>query len=146
MRFLILYVSNDRWHNRRTHAERPITLLPRELVPFFARPSRRIRFDGGNCLGQSHDWWELDQEMSVILHTADGMDENPVLLANARGVGPYLRLKIRGNGFAPILGAEHDMNYVLSVGVGHVSHLRRLPFYTRSIRLNPEKRRRRDTS
>jgi len=146
MLFLILYVPNDRWHNRRTHAERPITLLPGELVPFVVRPSSRIRFDGGNRLGQSHDWWELDEEMSVILHTANGMNENPVLFANTRRVSPYLRLKIRGNGFAPIFRAEHDMNYVLSVGVGHVSHLRRLPFYTRSIRLNPEKRRRRDTS
>src|SRR5260370_38795946 len=100
MLFLILYVSNDRWHNRRTHAERPITLLPRELVPFFVRPSRRIRFDGGNCLGQRHDWRELDEEMSGILHTADGTNENPVLLATTRGVDPYLRVNISEHRFA----------------------------------------------
>jgi hypothetical protein len=58
------------------------------------------------------------------------MDENPYLLANARRVGPYLRLKFRGDGSAPILGAEHDTNHVLSVGVGHVSHRQCLPFYT----------------
>src|SRR6266851_2410549 len=68
--------------------------------------------------------------MSVILHAANGVDENPLLLANARRVGPYLRSKFCRDGFAPILGAEHDMNYILSVGVRHVSHLRCLPFYT----------------
>src|SRR5216683_6842501 len=68
--------------------------------------------------------------MSVILHAANGVDENPLLFANARRVGPYLRSKFCRDGFAPILGAEHDMNYILSVGVRHVSHLRCLPFYT----------------
>src|SRR5260370_19715826 len=68
--------------------------------------------------------------MSVILHAANGVDENPLLLANARRVGPYLRSKFCRDGFAPILGAEHDMNYILSVGVRHVSHLRCWPFYT----------------
>src|SRR5713226_9768362 len=68
--------------------------------------------------------------MSVILHAANGVDENPLLLANARRVGPYLRSKFCRDGFAPILSAEHDMNYILSVGVGHVSHLRCWPFYT----------------
>src|SRR6266571_2792302 len=72
----------------------------------------------------------LDEEMSVILHAANGVDENPLLLANARRVGLYLWSKFCRDGFAPILGAEHDMNYILSVGVGHVSHLRCLPFYT----------------
>src|SRR6266487_1972624 len=68
--------------------------------------------------------------MSVILHAANGVDENPLLLVNARRVGPYLRSKFCRDGFAPILGAEHDRNYILSVGVRHVSHLRCLPFYT----------------
>src|SRR5216683_636898 len=68
--------------------------------------------------------------MSVILHAANGVDENPLPFANARRVGPYLRSKFCRDGFAPILGAEHDMNYILSVGVRHVSHLRCLPFYT----------------
>src|SRR5258708_5867864 len=68
--------------------------------------------------------------MSVILHAANGVDENPLLLANARRVGPYLRSKFCRDGFAPIVGAEHDMNYILSVGVRHVSHLRCWPFYT----------------
>src|SRR6266852_6114137 len=68
--------------------------------------------------------------MSVVLHTANRMDENPELLANARRVRPYLWLKVCGNGFPPVLGAEHHVHYVLSVGVGHASHLRCSPFYT----------------
>src|SRR5260370_17879646 len=68
--------------------------------------------------------------MGVFLHTANGMDENPLPFANARRVGPYLRSKVCGNGFASILGAEHNMDHVLGVGVRHVSRLRRWPFYT----------------
>jgi hypothetical protein len=42
-------------------------------------------------------------------------------------------LKFPGNGLAPLFRAEYNMNHVLRVCVGHVSHLRRLPFlYTRS--------------
>src|SRR5260370_8792927 len=68
--------------------------------------------------------------MGVFLHTANGMDENPLPFANARRVGPYLRLKVCGNGFASILGAEHNMDHVLGVGVRHLSRLRRWPSYT----------------
>src|SRR5260370_29885772 len=68
--------------------------------------------------------------MSVILYAANGVDENPLLLANARRVGPYLRSKFCRDGFAPILGAEHDMNYILRVGVSDGSHLGCWPFYT----------------
>src|SRR6266852_4883062 len=51
MRFLILYISNYHWHNRRAHAKRRVPLLPRELVTFFVCPPRRIRFDRANRLG-----------------------------------------------------------------------------------------------
>src|SRR5260370_42253672 len=67
--------------------------------------------------------------MGVVLHTANGMDENPLPFANARRVGPYLRLKVRRNGFASILGAEHNMDHILGIGVRHVSHLRCSAFY-----------------
>jgi len=68
--------------------------------------------------------------MNVIFRTPDGMDENPLPFADTRRVAPDFRLKFCGNGFAPFLGAEYNMNYVLGVGVGRVSHLRCLPFYT----------------
>ncbi len=62
--------------------------------------------------------------MNVIFHPSHGMNQNAELLANTFGVGPHARLKFPGEGIAPILGAEHNMNHILSVGVGQVSHLR----------------------
>jgi hypothetical protein len=125
MRFLILYVSNDSWSVGGTHAECRIALLPRELMTSIVCPSRGIRFDGEQRLGQGHDGRELDEEMNVVLYAANGMNENPLVFANACRIGPQSRLEFRGNGLAPVLGAEDDMDHVLGVGVRHVSRLRR---------------------
>src|SRR5712692_5661223 len=64
--------------------------------------------------------------MNVVLHAANGMDENAEVFADACRIGPHFRLEFRRNGFAPVFGAEDHMNCVLGVCVGHVSHLRRL--------------------
>jgi hypothetical protein len=68
----------------------------------------------------------LDKEMCMVLHSADGVNENSKLKANSRRVRPHARLHLPLNGFPLILRAEHNMNHILSVRVGHVSHLRRL--------------------
>jgi hypothetical protein len=66
--------------------------------------------------------------MNVILYASHGMNQNAEILANTRGVGPHARLKFWRDGFPPVLRAEYDMNHALSIGVGHVSHLRRLKY------------------
>ena len=65
----------------------------------------------------------------MVLHSADGMNEHPVVLANACDVRPHPRLEISFDCFATILGAEHNVNDVLDVRVGHVSRLRRSASY-----------------
>ena len=124
MRFLIADVANDHGNNGSAHAEGRVALLPCELVAFLVGPSRGIRFDGENRLGQCQDRWNLDEEMNVIFHSAHGMNKNSVFFANTCCVGPDARLKFLGDGFAAVFGAEDNMNYVLSVCVGHVPHLR----------------------
>ena len=80
MRFLILYVSNDGWNNRRAHAICRIALLPRELLPFFVRPLRGIRFDGGDGLGKPGD----RREVSLTLKNLPSLRANESCQINIR--------------------------------------------------------------
>lgn len=50
---------------------------------------------------------------------ADGLRENRVIFANAGDVGPESWLKIFGDGFAAVFGAEDDVDGVLRVGMRH---------------------------
>src|SRR5262245_18743019 len=53
------------------------------------------------------------------------MDENLLLLADTSQIGPQSGLRCFGNQLAPLLGAEHHVDGVVGVGMGHVSRLRR---------------------
>jgi hypothetical protein len=66
--------------------------------------------------------------MNVILISANSVNEDSKLVANTDRVRPHSRLEISCDDFAPILGAKHDMNYILRMRVEHVPHLRRLRF------------------
>jgi len=125
MRFLILYVTNDRGDDRTTHAKCPISLLPCEFVAFLTCPSGRVRFDGKNRLGQSQCWGNSEEEMNVIFHPSCGEDRNVEFFANAGCVGPHSGPKFFWHKFLAIFGAEHNVNHILRVCVGHVPHLRR---------------------
>lgn len=129
MRFLRLYVSNGGGNKRGAHAECRIAMLPREFVTFVIGPSRGIRFDGEDRFGERQGWRKLDEEMNVVVYSTDGMQENPMVFADARDVGPHSGLKLFRNCFATMLGAEDDVNNVLGVCVGHVPHLRRWASY-----------------
>ena len=50
---------------------------------------------------------------------ADGVGEDSVIRADAGDVGPEVGLKILGDGFAAVFGAEDDVERVLRVGVRH---------------------------
>ena len=122
---LILNVSNCLGRKRSTHAERAIALLPCEVVTLLVGPFGRIRLDSENCLGHSQTGRDLNEEMNVILDSTHGMNKDSESIANTGQVRPHSWLKFFGDGFAAVLGAEHDVNHVLRVGVGQVSHLRR---------------------
>src|SRR5271170_987651 len=63
--------------------------------------------------------------MNVVVCSADGVNENSVLFADAGGVGPEARLKILRDQLGAVFGAEDGVDCVLSVRVRHVPHLRR---------------------
>jgi len=65
------------------------------------------------------------EQMNVIFHSSYGENGNVELLANTRCVGPHSGPKVSRQELLAIFGAEDNMNYVLGVCVGHVSHLRR---------------------
>ena len=67
--------------------------------------------------------------MDVIFHPADFMHEDSLLLANTCHVAPEAGLAILGNELTSIFGTEYDMNQVLYVCMGYVSHLRRSKSY-----------------
>ena len=61
----------------------------------------------------------------MIFHPSYGKNEDAEVIANARCVGPHSWPKVSRHEFAAIFGAEYNVNHVLRVCVGHVSHLRR---------------------
>src|SRR5271155_3542280 len=126
MRFLILNVSSDGRKIRGTHAECRIALLPCEGKAFFSCPPRGIRFHGVDGFGEREGRRDLDEEMNVIVRSADGVDENSLFFADTGRVGPEARLKILRDELGAVFGAEDGVDCVLSVRVRHVPHLRRL--------------------
>src|SRR6266851_120613 len=62
--------------------------------------------------------------MKVIFHPTYGMNIDIQLSTNARNVSPQFGPKFVVYGFVSGFGTEHDVDYVLCVGMGHVPHLR----------------------
>src|SRR5947207_7229674 len=58
--------------------------------------------------------------MKVIFHPTYGMNIDIQLSANARNVSPQLGPKFALDGLVPSFRTEHDEDYVLCVGMGHV--------------------------
>jgi hypothetical protein len=79
-------------------------LLPCEIVALFAGPSRGIRFNGVDGIGERQGWRDLDEQMNVIVHPADGVNENFVVLADACGVGPHSGLEFFWDEFGAAFG------------------------------------------
>jgi len=98
-------------------AECSIALLPCEIMTLLIGPSGRVRFYGEDRLSYGQTWGNLDQEVDVIVHAANGVDNNFKVVADACGVGPEAWLKFGGDRFAAVFGAEDDMKQVLRVCV-----------------------------
>jgi hypothetical protein len=58
-------------------------LLPGESVALLAGPSGRVGFDGKDGLGHGQARRYLDQEVDVVLHPANGMDNDFEVVAGA---------------------------------------------------------------
>src|SRR5215472_12157856 len=59
----------------------------------------------------------------MVFHASDFMHENLLLFANTGQIGPQAGLRIVGNQLTPVLGAEHNMDGIVNVRVGHVPRL-----------------------
>src|SRR5690242_15401384 len=59
--------------------------------------------------------------MSMVVHPTDLVRQDLFFAANAGHKGPEFRPVVQWNKLATLLGAEHNMNKVLYVRVGHVS-------------------------
>lgn len=65
-----------------TDAEGPVALLPGEIVTFLVGPSGGIGFDGEDGFGNGQARRNLDQEVDVVLHAANGLDKNFEIVAD----------------------------------------------------------------
>ena len=61
----------------------------------------------------------------MIFHSSNCKNRNVELFANTGCVSPHSGPKFSRHKFLAIFGAEHNVNHILRVCVGHVSHLRR---------------------
>src|ERR1700675_2772204 len=64
--------------------------------------------------------------MDVIFHPSHGENTDVEFFTNSGCVGPHLGAEFIWHEFVAVFGAEYNVNDVLGVCVGHVSHLRRL--------------------
>lgn len=117
--FLRLNVSNYGGDVGLAHTERGVALLPGEFFELFMGPAGGIRFDCANglCYGQNRR--NPNEQVNVIVHATNRVDEQTVVLANSCGVGPQAGLEFLGKKFATVFGAEHEVERVLGIRVGH---------------------------
>ena len=66
-----LDVLLDRAGGRRAYAEGSVALLPGKFRDALADPSRRIRLDHLNRVGQGHIGGQAKQDMSMVGHAAN---------------------------------------------------------------------------
>ena len=119
MIFLSVDVTNDRRHGGIADAERSVVCLPTKFRTLLTDPSRGIRFDESNSLGQSKIRGNLNEEVEVIGRTADGLAENFFLAADAVNVVPEVWPQRRSDERSAVFGREDYMDRVLNIGVGH---------------------------
>jgi hypothetical protein len=88
MPFLILDIPHNGRNVRLAYPEPAIPLLPCEPASLSGHPTRRICFDLIDCIGNGNGGRKLQQQMNVVFHSANGVHENVLVLANAGGVCP----------------------------------------------------------
>ena len=95
--FVMLLLISDVLNNCEdigtTYAERAVPLLPGEFATLFVGPTRRIRFDGENRLGDGQSGRYLNEKMNMDFDAADGIDVDFEFFADTCHVRPELRLK-----------------------------------------------------
>jgi hypothetical protein len=88
MPFLILNVPHDRRNIRLAYPESAVPLLPGKPSELVGHPSRRVRLYVPNGIGNDESSWKLQQHMNMVLHPANSVDKDVLVLANPGGVRP----------------------------------------------------------
>src|SRR6185312_10853179 len=95
-----------------------VSFLPGKFADLVGHPSRRICLDGLDGLGNCNGRGELQEQMNMVLYSADGMNKYLLVFANSGGVRPEPFFHIRRNDLTSLFGAEYDVHYVLKIGMG----------------------------
>jgi hypothetical protein len=112
-----LDVSHDCRNVRLTHAERAITLLPREPMYLLLEPSGGIGLHSQHSLGKSHRRRNLEKKVDMVFHSANRVHKDFLVFADPRNIGPEALFHIARNRLAPLFCAENNVDYVLNVRV-----------------------------
>jgi hypothetical protein len=123
MAVLCANVTNHCILIRRAYAEGGKAALPDKTFP---HPSGRAGLNFLNSIRQRPRRRQLDQQVSVVVHPTDFVRQDILFAANASYKGPEFRSVIQRNKLATLLGAEHNMNKILYVRVGHFRSFLRL--------------------
>jgi hypothetical protein len=125
MAFLILDILDHRVQRRLADRKRGIATLPlEEAIPLLMPPMRRVRFDIANDVGDGMLGRISQNDMEMIGHASNRMNEAFSLLQNASEVREKVSFPgILDQGFA-ILGAEDDVSDKLGVCSTHRRLLR----------------------
>jgi hypothetical protein len=125
MAFLILDIFDDNIQCGFADGKRGIAALPlEEAITFLMPPMRRVRFDIANDVGDGMLGRISQNEMDMIGHASNRMNEASSFLQNANDVRVKISLPdIFDQGFA-ILGAEDDVSDELGVRSTHRRLLR----------------------
>lgn len=119
---LILNVSDNLGDAGPAHAKSSIPFLPRKFSAELICPFRRICLDRSHRLSQRQDWRHLNQQMNVVLHSTNGVDEDLFVFADASDIRPHSWLKLFFYQPLALFRAEHHMHYVLRVCVRQMCH------------------------
>jgi hypothetical protein len=93
--------------------------LPGKVVSLLTHPFRRIRLEQKDSLRQREFWWQVQQDVCVVLCAANRQGNHFVVFANRGQVSPQSRLPFFRDGIAAVLGAEDQMDVVPRKGMCH---------------------------
>lgn len=114
------YISNRVALLRNPKGECAISFLPRKpLRVRLVHPMRGSSLDQLHRFGQRQRRRQREKYVSMILSTARNKRLESILAGHAAEKGPQLRLDLRRNQIAPLLGRENTMNKFGNVSVRH---------------------------
>jgi hypothetical protein len=120
--FLACNVVPHRRHLGPADAAREISSWPSKTYPrMVVHPSRGICLQHLHGLRNVESWSHIDEGVCVVLDATDRDCVHAVFFCDARHLRPQFRLQVLGDHLQAVLGAEYDVDVVVTYELGIVS-------------------------